>query len=199
MRSDASAKSLPPTAAWRHVGTARDGFEVVFLRAEPDGYRLEGHSTGVEDGQAWGIRYILTLDTGWRTLSAHIFSLSALGARELKLEADGTGGWRVNAGPAPPEIAGCLDIDLEPSAFTNAFPVNRLKLEVGQRADAPAAYIRSADLSVERLDQTYARLEDDGDNYRYDYEGPRFDYRDELVYDRFGLVLDYPGIAVRVL
>jgi hypothetical protein len=188
---------LPPAAAWRHLG-AREGFEVVFLHAEPDGYRFEGHSTGVEEGQAWGIRYSLSVDTSWRTRGAYVVSRSALGARELTLEGDGVGGWRVDGGRAPPEIAGCLDVDLEASAFTNALPVHRLRLGIGERADAPAVYVRALDLSVERLDQTYARLEDDGDHTRYHYAGPRFNYEDQLVYDRFGLVLDYPGLAVRV-
>ena len=75
--------------------------------------------------------------------------------------------------------------------------MHRLALEVGDRADASAAYVRAADLSVERLDQAYARLDDDGDRRRYDYSSPRFDYEGELVYDRFGLVLVYPGIAER--
>jgi hypothetical protein len=97
------------------------------------------------------------------------------------------------------DVAGCLDVDLEGSAFTNAFPVHRLGLNVGEQADAPAAYVRANDLRVERLEQSYARLPDDGDRSRYDYASPAFDFRAELVYDRFGLVLDYPGIAVRVL
>jgi hypothetical protein len=90
-----------------------------------------------------------------------------------------------------------LDVDLEASAFTNALPVNRLGLDVGQHADAPAAYVRAHDLRVERLEQHYTRLTGDGTRSRYDYRAPRFDFTAVLVYDEFGLVLDYPGIAVR--
>jgi uncharacterized protein len=187
---------LPPTAAWRHV-EARDGFEVVFLHRETDGYRLEGHSTAVEDGEAWSIGYTLALDSSWATRSAHIVGRSAAGAHEVRLEGDGAGAWRVD-GTAAPHIAGCLDVDLEASAFTNALPVRRLGLEVGRSAEAPAAYVRALGLSVERLEQHYARLPDDGEHSRYDYSSPAFDYRDELIYDEFGLVLSYPGLAVRV-
>jgi hypothetical protein len=115
----------------------------------------------------------------------------------VRLEGDGTGAWQVD-GVRAAELAGCLDVDLEASACTNAFPVHRLGLEVGQRADAPAAYVRAPDLRVERLEQSYARLQGDGGRSRYDYAAPAFEYRTELVFDRFGLVLDYPGIAVRV-
>jgi hypothetical protein len=187
---------FPTTAAWRHLD-ARVGFEVLFLHREADGYHLEGHSTAVEDGKAWSVRYALTLDPGWTTGSAHIVGRSEAGAIEVRLERDGAGAWRVDGKPAP-ELTGCLDVDLEASAFTNALPVNRLRLEVGQRADAPAVYVRALDLRVERLEQRYTRLQDDGEHRRYDYAAPAFGYRDELAYDEFGLVLSYPGIAVRV-
>jgi uncharacterized protein len=186
---------LPATAAWRHVG-ARDGFEVVFLRREPDGYRIDGHSTAVEEDEVWGIRYTITLDATWTTRSARVAGRSALGSYEVRLECDGTGEWHVDGSPAP-ALAGCLDVDLEASAFTNAFPVHRLALDVGEQSEAPAAYVRASDLRIERLEQTYARLPDDGERSRYDYASPRFDYRGELVYDKFGLVLDYPDLAVR--
>jgi hypothetical protein len=77
-------------------------------------------------------------------------------------------------------------------------PVNRLGLDLGDQADAPAAYVRALDLRVERLEQQYIRLPDDSDRSRYDYRAPRFDFACVLVYDEFGLVRDYPGIAVRV-
>jgi uncharacterized protein len=187
---------LPAAAAWRHLD-ARDGFEVVFLRREPDGYRIEGHSTAVEDGEAWGIRYSISLDGSWATRSAHVVGRTARGEREVRLDADGHGLWRVD-GSLAPQLAGCLDVDLEASAFTNAFPVHRLNLRVGEEADAPAAYVRALNLAVERLEQRYVRLPDEGGRSRYDYASPAFDFRATLLYDEFGLVLDYPGIAVRI-
>jgi uncharacterized protein len=187
---------LPPTAAWRHLD-ARVGFEVLFLRQAADGYHLDGHSTAVEDGEAWSNSYSVSLDPSWTTRSAHVVGRSALGAREVRLEADGIGGWRVD-GFIAPQLAGCLDVDLEASACTNALPVRRLGLEVGERADAPAVYVRAVGLGVERLEQSYVRLENDAERARYDYESPEFDFSAVLIYDEHGLVLDYPGIAVRV-
>ncbi|MGH2944814.1 MAG: putative glycolipid-binding domain-containing protein [Solirubrobacteraceae bacterium] len=209
------------SAAWRHVDV-RAGFEVLFPRLERDGIRLEGHSTGVEEGEAWGVRYSIALDRGWVTRSAHVVAWSVAGRHEVRLEADGSGGWRVDGRPAP-HLAGRPDVDLEASVCTNAIPVQRLRLDVGERADAPAAYVRvpglegegadvrvpapevgeradarASGLAVERLEQTYARLEDDGPRRRYDYAAPRFDYAAVLVYDESGFVLDYPGLAVRV-
>jgi hypothetical protein len=185
----------PEFAAWRHRD-ARDGVEVVFLHAGDDGYHLEGHTAAVEDGQAWAVRYRITLDAGWHTRSARVSGRSAAGVHEVALEADGRGGWRVNGAKAP-SLDGCLDVDLESSSCTNVFPVHRLGLEVGQQADAPAAYVRALDLGVQRLEQRYVRLDNEGDRQRYDYTSPAFGFEGRLVYDEFGLVVEYPGIAVR--
>jgi len=187
---------LSATAAWRHLD-ARVGFEVLFLRHERDRYHLEGHVTAVEEGEPWGIRYTLVLDSNWATRSAHIVGRSALGEHDLQLENDGAGDWRIDGKPMT-QLSGCIDVDLEASACTNALPVNRLRLKVGQAADAPAVYVRARDLRVERLEQRYARIPNDGEHSRYDYVAPSFDFRTVLDYDEFGLLLTYPGIAVRV-
>lgn len=187
---------LPLTAAWRHRD-ARLGFEVLFVRRDRGCVRLDGHSTGVEEGEAWSIRYAITVDEAWATRTAQVVAQSALGVHEVRLEADGTGAWRID-GKAAPGLAGCLDVDLEASACTNALPIHRLGLCVGGQADAPAAYVRAPIVDVDRLEQTYSRLPDDGETARYEYVAPAFDFRAVLTYDRFGFVLDYPGIAVRV-
>jgi hypothetical protein len=170
---------------------------VLFPLREPDGYRFEGHSTAVEASQAWGVRYSILLDASWITRSARIVSRSAFGTRELRLEGDGEGGWLIDSRPAP-HVAGCLDVDLEASVFTNTFPVRRLALEPGGRAEAPAVYVRAPDLRVERLEQSYARIEDEDGRRRYNYAAPAFEVEAVLAYDEHGLVLDYPGLGERV-
>src|SRR5262245_59231705 len=175
------------TAAWRHLD-ARVGFEVVFLRTEGDCFHLVGHSTAVQEGEAWGLRYTLMLDEEWVTRSARVVGQSAVGEHQVRVEGDGSGGWRVDGEPAP-ELSGCLDVDLEASACTNALPVRRLGLRVGERAGPPAAYVRAPTLDVERLEQRYVRLEDDSDRRaRYDYAAPAFDFTAILTYDRAGFV-----------
>ena len=190
-----SGLKLPPFAAWRHRD-AREGFEVVFTRSDGDGHVLEGHTAAVEDGAAFAVSYRIVLDARWLTRGARIQGSSAAGRHEVALDADGAGSWRVD-GAAAPHLDGCLDVDLESSALTNALPVHRLGLQPGQASEAPAAYVRALDLSVERLEQRYVRTDDGGSRERYDYTAPAFDFRCELVYDESGLVLEYPGIAVR--
>jgi hypothetical protein len=186
---------LPASAAWQHHD-ARAGFEVAYFQPADDGYRISGCTTAVEDGQTWMVSYAIRVDETWTTTSARIEGRSASGVRGALLEADHPGRWRVD-GRAAPHLDGCLDVDLESSAMTNALPVHRMGLSAGARASAPAAYVRAPDLSVERLDQDYLRAADEGRHQRYDYSAPVFDFECRLVYDESGLVLDYPGIAVR--
>jgi hypothetical protein len=182
-------------AAWEHLG-ARKGFEVVFLSADDSG-SVTGCTSAVEGESAFAVGYEIVLDARSYTRSARVVCRSSTGRRVASIEADGRGHWTIN-GTAAPHLDGCLDVDLESSALTNAFPVRRLHLSPGEEADAPAAYVRALDADVERLEQRYRRLDDAAGRTRYDYQAPTFGFRCELVYDRSGLVVDYPGIARRV-
>jgi hypothetical protein len=188
---------IPSEAAWRHH-EARDGFEVVFFETVESGLRLVGHTAAVEDRHAWSVRYDLTVDANRCTRRARVRSTTEPIVRDVTLEADASGQWRVN-GAVRAELAGCLDVDLEASACTNMLPVHRMPLEVGEQADAPASYVRALDLSVERLEQHYERIADEGSRRRYRYRAPAFDVECVLVYDESGLVVEYPGLASRVL
>jgi uncharacterized protein len=185
----------PPYAAWQHRD-ARDGFEVAFLSSDRDGHRFDGETAAVEHGRVWVVRYTISLDRRWLTRLARVTGRAEPGRAAMMLEADALGGWRIDGDPAS-DLDGCLDLDLESSALTNALPVRRLELGVGEEADAPAAYVHATDLNVERLEQHYKRLEDRDGKECYRYTAPRFRFECELIYDEFGLVIDYPGIAHR--
>jgi len=189
---------LPATACWRHRG-ARSGFEVAYFQAGPRGWRMDGTTAAAEDDQTWIVSYSILLDPAWRTREARVTARTAPGQhglRETVLAGDGEGRWSVDGRPAA-HLDGCLDVDLESSALTTTLPVHRLGLGAGDRAEAPAAYVRALDLSTGRLEQSYARLPDEGGGQRYRYAAPAFGFTSTLIYDESGLVLDYPGIAVR--
>jgi uncharacterized protein len=188
---------LPAAAAWRHRD-AREGFEVSFVNELADGHGFEGECVAIEAGAPWAVRYEIVVDGDWITRRAVVTSLAPSGRRRVSLEHDGVGRWLVDGAPSR-RLDGCLDMDLEASVCTNAFPVNRLELKVGESAQAPAAWVRVLDLTVEPLMQRYHRLEDDGRATHYGYEAPELEFSTELSYDAAGLVSDYPGLAVRTL
>jgi hypothetical protein len=192
--------ALPDIAAWAH-DDARTGFEVTWFARRPDGYRLRGCTTALEDGAVWTVSYDLEVDDTWCTRSARITGRTATQDLTRILTGDGTGRWTVD-GHHEPALDGCLDVDLESSAMTNALPVHRfdLVLAAGESAPvhAPAAYVRALDLSIGRLEQTYLPLGPTGSGRRFAYEAPAFAFACVLEYDAAGLPLRYPGIARRV-
>ncbi|RKS68405.1 hypothetical protein BZB76_6669 [Actinomadura pelletieri DSM 43383] len=183
----------PASAAWEHRG-ARAGFEVLRTTHRPDGWTLRGTTTAVEDGMAWVVEYVIEVDEGWRARRARV--RHPHGDGEVVLERTAGGRWLVD-GRHDPALDGCVDVDLESSAVTNALPVHRLRLGVGEAAEAPAVYVRAADLTVDRLGQSYARVADTDGRRSFDYAAPAFDFAARLVYDESGFVVDYPGLAVR--
>lgn len=188
-------RPLPPTAGWQHRD-ARSGFEVAYFQAVDAGWVIDGTTAAVEDGRTWIVTYRVELDSAWRTRRARVGSRTVGGSRETELESDGTGSWLISGVPAP-GLSGCLDVDLEASAMTNTLPVHRLGLPAGARADAPAAYVRAVDLTVDRLDQTYQRIADQDGRQRFSYSAPAFGFTSCLIFDESGLIVDYPGIARR--
>lgn len=192
MRGELFAE-LPPVACWRLAG-AYDGFEVVRFSSGGDGLVLEGTTVGNEQGVPWTIHYLAWVADDWHLRRGHLIDYAGA---EVRIDADGAGSWTVDGEPRP-ELAGCLDLDLEASVVTNTIAVHRLALGVGQQGQSAAAYVRTNGLAVERLDQTYLRLPDEVGRLRYRYESPRFGYRASLQFGLDGLVVAYPGIGVRV-
>ncbi|MCH6163321.1 putative glycolipid-binding domain-containing protein [Streptomyces marispadix] len=187
----------PKTAAWQHI-KARSGFEVVYFEPSDDGLNIYGCTTAVEDGRTWIVDYQLELDAAWAVRTAHISGRSASGLRRTSIVTDGAGHWQID-GRVSPDLDGCRDVDLESSAMTNSLPVRRLRLTDGSPTQAPAVYVRAADLTAERLDQTYEPLSAKSGHHRYEYAAPAFDFGCRLTFDSSGLVREYPGIAIRVM
>jgi uncharacterized protein len=177
---------LPQFAAWRFVDVV-DGFEVVY----PSPGRLRGHTSAVEDGRPYAVRYEIEVDAEWRTREVRVVNDTVRGPRETVLHSDGAGSWTVD-GLSAPHLDGLLDVDLEASACTNTLPVHRIPMPEGEVVSASAVYVQALDLSVRRLDQTYRRL----DAHRFAYTSED-GFAALLVYDDAGLVVDYPGIATR--
>ncbi|WP_330178967.1 putative glycolipid-binding domain-containing protein [Nocardia sp. NBC_01503] len=191
-----SFAALPATAAWSHRDT-RSGFEVVYFERLGDGgLRIDGCTTALDEDGTWFVEYSITVAADWHTRAARVTGRSLSGRREVVLESTGIGHWLVDGKPAQ-RLNGCLDVDLESSALTNALPIQRMDPPVGTRVATPAVYIRAGDLSVHRLEQQYQRTADANGHYRFEYLAPAFDFTSQLIYDEAGLVLEYPGIATR--
>ena len=192
-----SVRDLPENATWHHHGS-REGFEAVFFSADETGYHLDGHTVATEGGihGSFVTRSHSTNDGVLRR------PRSGLG-RTWAVERYGSTPSNQASGKSMAPLyrtSWAASISTwSSSCCTNTFPVHRLRLGVGGSADTPAAYVRALDLSVQRLEQRYRRVDDTSSRQRYEYQAPAFDFSAVLIYDESGLLLEYPGIGSRVL
>jgi hypothetical protein len=106
---------------------------------------------------------------------------------EIDIQASVGRGWRLN-GEEQPQVAGCLDLDLNFSPVTNLLPIRRLDLPVGESAEVTAAWLRFPGFSLEPLKQRYSRVA--ALAYRYESAGGQFGR--DLKVNEAGFVTHYP-------
>jgi hypothetical protein len=173
---------------WRRLD--RPGHETARLAPEGTGWRLEGSSVFAHEGRPCRLDYRVSCDGAWRTRSGRVGGW--VGDREIDLvvAADPGGRWTLD-GRDCPQVAGCIDLDLNFSPSTNLLPIRRLGLEAGREAVVRAAWLRFPGFTLEPLEQVYRRL--DKATWRYESGGGRFTA--DLTVDETGFVTLYPGFC----
>lgn len=148
-----------------------------------------------EEDQPYSLRYQLAWDANGLLRSADLQVDCAAGGRAIGLRCDGAGRWQDGDGVPLARLAGCQDIDIWPTPFTNSFPIWRSNLAVGERREYRMAWVRAPELSVQSRLQAYTRLGER--SYRFEsLDGSGF--QADLTVDADGLVTDYPGYFSRV-
>lgn len=148
-----------------------------------------------EERGPFRLTYHLRWDKQWRLLEAQLETATEQDAKTLRLQTDGQGNWRGSDGQSIDELAGCIDIDIWPTPFTNSFPLRREPLAVGERREFRMAWVLAPELTVQPVPQAYTRLAER--LYLFEnLDGSGF--KAELPVDEDCLVLDYPDFFRRV-
>jgi hypothetical protein len=178
--------------AWRrdHDGM---GFEIASLHAGGAGAILKGAVSLVEDGAPLLLEYQILCDQAWRTRQVSLRQAFRGGIRTMALARKPDNSWTVD-GDMAPELSGCLDVDIAVTPSTNALPINRLRLPVGERADAVAAWVQVPSLEVTPLAQSYERVSECG----YRYRALKSGFEAHLDVDDLGLPIAYGAIWRRM-
>lgn len=174
---------------WRRLDVP--GHEACQFLPRQNGWTLRGSSVFLEGESVCELRYEMLTDLDFQTQEAVVSGRIGETAVDLRVCALGQGEWTVN-GVEQPEIAGCVDLDLGFTPATNFLPVRRLALQVGEEAQAPAAYLAFPQLRFEVLPQRYKRLS----ATEYEYESPSVGYSGTLEFSAQGVVVLYPGLFV---
>ena len=189
---ESSMPTLPRTVMWRRIIDDLS-VEQAALSHVPEGYEIIGVILVAEAGTPLRIDYRLRCSMDWRTREVELEQVLGADRRSMRLSADGMGAWRVN-GVEAPELAGCIDVDLEFSPSTNALPINRLRLKVGERAEISAAWVRFPALHVIASHQAYHRL----DQAQFGFQSLASGFEAVLDVDHTGLPVLYSGIWQRI-
>ena len=176
------------------AATAWPGTEHLELRERPDSIEVDGLVIAHVDGEALRLAYRIRCDPDWTARRLEI-GRHGLGA-PLVFQSDGHGRWIDGAGTELPELAGCVDVDITVTPFTNTLPIRRLVWEPGQARDLSMAYLVVPEMTWRPSHQRYTCLERDADGAVFRYESGSF--RRDLRVDEDGLVIDYPGFWRRI-
>lgn len=175
------------TILWQRLDAR--GHEIATIGPCSDGWLVNGVAVFVATGTPCRVEYDIRCNARWTT--RHCVIRGSIGTRSVhrEIERNDAGEW-YSEGTEIAAVHGCDDIDLGFSPVTNLLPIRRLDLPIGAHAVVRAAWVRFPELTVEILEQTYARVA--SDRYRYESAGGAF--QRELTVDAFGCVVDYPGL-----
>jgi uncharacterized protein len=184
---------LKPTAMffWRRLDYP--GLDSCRLFELADGWRLSGVAVCWENRRPCHLQYDVVVDARWTTRSATVSGFLGRKPVDLHIRSVGAARWELN-GVSKRSVRGCLDVDLGFTPATNMPVLRRLALKVGERADAPAAYLQFPEMRLSLLPQTYQRI----GRTEYAYEAPTLGYSARLQVSPSGAVIQYPGLFERM-
>jgi uncharacterized protein len=169
--------------SWRRSGEI-PADEQCTITVRDAGLSLVGTVLGAEGGIPVRIEYRVLADGAGATTAVHVRDLRGFVQRTLALARDSKGTWTVD-GVSDRSLKGCSDVDLGCSPATNTLPIRRLQLGIGRSRTIRVAWVRFPELTVEKVAQTYRRL----DEVTYHYASDSFEA--ELVVDDDGVVARY--------
>jgi hypothetical protein len=172
------------------------GLEHLWLERTPDWLRADGFLLQTKHGVPFRLQYRIETAPDWTMRSCAIAVENHAGVhRRLELQVNDRGEWRDAATEQDlPQLAGCREVDIQVTPFTNSLAIGRLNLRPGETRDILAAYIEVPELVLSPAPQRYTGLAEN----LFRYEGLQTAFLAELPLDEDGLVLDYPGVFMRV-
>ena len=150
---------------------------------------MEGTAVFSHEQKPCRLDYHIICDKDWRTLSEEVQGWVGEQTVRIHLRVDANRLWWLNEDEVP-AVRGCFDIDLNFSPSTNTIAIRWLKLEVGERKNITAAWLKFPNFALEPIQQSYHRLE----QYRYRYESGGGQFVADLKTDDIGFVINYPDI-----
>ncbi|HYM71324.1 MAG TPA: putative glycolipid-binding domain-containing protein [bacterium] len=171
----------------RHRDNA--SLECAVLSQLNTGYEITGEIVTAHEGEPLRVTYRLRCRPDWRSRALTVEQRHGLTASTLRLSVGSGGRWRMN-GKRVDGLVECTDVDLALRPSTNALPINRLRLAVGETAEITAAWVLFPGLEVVPARQSYERRAE----RIYRYESRDSGFRADIEVDELGLPIRYQDI-----
>jgi uncharacterized protein len=185
--ADADPSRVVADFFWRRLD--QPGHDCCRLFRLSGGWRLKGMAVFRESGHSCNLEYDVSVDSAWKTLRARVAGFRGRRALDMRIRRTAAGHWHV--GPELQRaVAGCIDIDLGFTPATNMLAIRRLRVGIGQKVEAPAAWLALPSMKLRVLPQTYLR----STKFEYDYEAPTVGYKGRLQVSKLGAIVRYPGL-----
>ncbi len=180
-------RATPRAILWRSpYFLGHEACRLFFLNSH---WHLAGTAVFSHNQQPCRLDYQVVCDPDWNTQSGKVVGWLGHTNIDIDLTVNPDHQWQMN-GIEQPQVAGCIDLDLNFSPATNLLPIRRLSLAIGQEAEVKAAWLRFPGFEVEPLLQLYRHV--DESTYRYESAGGQFVA--DLQVNQTGFVMNYPGI-----
>jgi len=178
------------------------GIEHLKLTRDEEGFLADGIYVGRKsDTSPYRLHYLIRVNHAWQMQSARLHLMDGPnGSDDLSLTVDENCDWRNEAGESLPALAGCHEVDIYTTPFTNSLPIRRLGLAAGESAEISVCYIDAPNLEPRPVRQRYHCIRPFGEEtglYRYEAlfrAGSAVD----IEVDSDGMAIDYSGGFNRV-
>jgi uncharacterized protein len=133
--------------------------------------KLEGTAVFAHEQLACRLNYHIVCDSRWLTRFARVAGWVGNKVIEIEIAVSPDQNWRLDEEDIP-EVAGCIDLDVNFSPSTNLLPIRQLNLVVGEEMEVRAAWLRFPGFELEPLIQLYRRTTEN--SYLYESAGGKF-------------------------
>lgn len=147
---------------------------------------------GLYQQKLYRVEYRIETNSNWETRRVEVRCQHDSLLQSFTFESDGKGNWFVN-GKEEVRFAGCIDVDIPLTPFTNSLPINRLHLGAGNAQTIRVIYIDLLEKQIKPVQQKYVCIS----KTEYHYENIPNDFEANIMVDELGFVVDYPALFVR--
>jgi hypothetical protein len=186
---------------WRSDDPAGPGLEAARVVLGATGFRAVGRMVRTTDEGVFSASYRLVVGASGALERLVVDAAGPDGERQLTVTRNDGGVWLADDGSGAVRIpAGdALDVDLAYSPVLNALPIRRLGLHREPSGHTlPIVFVALPEATIEVTEQNYRTVRSGTDGVPAVVGFSAGDFAAELTVDTDGMVIDYPGIALRV-